>query len=280
MFDFNLSAQRSGHSFFVHTFAKRLRGSSALPWLASTVLAVGLWGCATPTSQTNAQADAQQRASLRLALASGYFEQGQFAVALEEASLALKLDAQSVDALNLQGLAHMRLNHPQAAQRSFEQALAIKPDDADTLHNLAWLRCQQAHYAQAQRGFERALAQKAYPRAARTWTSLGLCQIRAGEHAQATQSLLQADALMPGQPVVMYNLAWVLWRQGQMTQAQSYTRALNNSPQANAESLWLGVRVERSLNNLDSMAQLAAQLKKRFALSPEMNAYERGAFDE
>ncbi len=280
MFEHTFRAQRSGYPPFVHTPAKRFWGSLAVPWLVSSVLVWGLWGCTTPTSPNTAQADAKQRAGLRLALASGYFEQGQFAVALEEAGLALKLDAQSVDALNLQGLAHMRLNQPQAAQRSFEQALATKPDDADTLHNLAWLRCQQAQYAQAQRGFERALAQSAYPRAARTWTSLGLCQIRAGDHAQAAQSLLQAQTLMPGQPVVMYNLAWVLWRQGQMTQAQSYTRALNNSPQANAESLWLGVRVERSLNNLDSMAQLAGQLKKRFPLSKEMNAYERGAFDE
>jgi type IV pilus assembly protein PilF len=234
-------------------------------------------GCANLSAN---DPQAAERARLRLALATGYFEQAQYAVALEEVTLALQAAPQSVEALNLRGLTLMRLSQPVAAQQSLEQALRLKPQDADTLHNLAWLRCQQGQFALADQGFEQALAQPGYTRSAVSWTSRGLCQLRAGQHESALQSLLRAQALKPEQALVTYNLGWILWRQGDFSRAQSYTRALNNSPQANAESLWLGLRVERALGQTQSVAQLADQLKKRYPMSAELQAYERGAFDE
>lgn len=235
-------------------------------------------GCSTTPSPMSA--DANQRHQLRLTLASAYFEQGQYEVALEEVQQALLANPNSVDALNLRGLALNRLNQLPGALQSFEQALARQPFDANTLHNRAWLRCEQAQYALADRDFELALQQVAYTQPAKTWTSRGLCQIRAQQWQAALLSLKQAEALRPAQAVVQYNLAWVFWRLGDLAQAQRYTRMLNNSAKANAESLWLGARVERALHNTDSMAQLLEQLKKRYPLSPQWNAYERGAFDD
>jgi type IV pilus assembly protein PilF len=55
---------------------------------------------------------------------------------------------------------------------------------------------------------------------------------------------------------------------------------LNNSELANAETLWLGVKIERKLNNRENALQLADQLKKRFAQSSQAAAYEKGAFNE
>jgi type IV pilus assembly protein PilF len=49
---------------------------------------------------------------------------------------------------------------------------------------------------------------------------------------------------------------------------------------ANAESLWLGVKVERRMENRDAMLQLATQLQKRFPQSREAASYQRSAFDE
>lgn len=57
-------------------------------------------------------------------------------------------------------------------------------------------------------------------------------------------------------------------------------RRVNNSPAANAETLWLGVRIERKLNNREAMMQLAGQLQRRFPQSREALAYERGTFDD
>ena len=98
--------------------------------------------------------------------------------------------------------------------------------------------------------------------------------------AEGERSLLQSYELDAGNPVTGYNLADVLFKRGNLSQAQFYIRRLNNSSLANAETLWLGIKVERGLGNREAMAQLADQLRKRFAQSREASAYDRGAFND
>ena len=67
---------------------------------------------------------------------------------------------------------------------------------------------------------------------------------------------------------------------GDWTLAQFYIRRINNSDLANAQTLWLGIKTERKLNNREAVLQLADQLRKRFAQSTEAAAYEKGSFNE
>ena len=55
---------------------------------------------------------------------------------------------------------------------------------------------------------------------------------------------------------------------------------MNNSELANAETLWLGIKVEKQLGNVEAVAQLVVQLEKRYSQSKEMAAYRRGDFNE
>lgn len=148
------------------------------------------------------------------------------------------------------------------------------------MHNYGWLLCQQQKYAEADRYFSQALANTMYTARSKTFMAQGLCQARAGQNQQAEQTLLRAYELDAGNPVVGYNLAELLMRRGELTRAQFYIRRINNSDLANAESLWLGVKIERSLGDSVAMRQLAEQLRKRFPESRELAAYERGAFNE
>ena len=70
------------------------------------------------------------------------------------------------------------------------------------------------------------------------------------------------------------------FQRGDFTRAQFYIRRLNNSDLANAETLWLGVKVERRMNDAVAMRQLGEQLRKRYPQSRESVSYERGSFDE
>jgi type IV pilus assembly protein PilF len=108
----------------------------------------------------------------------------------------------------------------------------------------------------------------------------GICQIKAGQLSDAETSLLRSYALDPGNPITGYNLAFLMYKRGEMARAQFYIRRINNGDYANAESLWLGIKVERKLGSTDAMRQLADQLNKRFAQSRELQLYEKGSFDE
>ena len=104
--------------------------------------------------------------------------------------------------------------------------------------------------------------------------------MEAGQRTEAETSFLRSYELDAANPFTGNNLALLLFQRGELQRAQFYTRRLNNSESANAESLWLGIKVERKLENRDAQAQLAVQLKKRFPQSREFLAFERGAFDE
>ena len=251
--------------------------------LAALVLLVA-GGCATPPADNIVTAgedsDARKRARIRMELAVGYFEQGKTEIALEELRQVVAIDPSYPDAYNLRGLIAMRLNNMPLAEDSFRRAVAVNPRDADTQHNLGWLLCQTGRYADAQRSFDVALASATYAGRSKTLMAQGICQVRAGQHADAERTLARAYELDPGNPVTGFNLANLLYRRGDNERAQFYIRRLNNSEFANAETLWLGIKVERRLNDMVALRQLGDQLKRRFGASREATAYERGTFDE
>lgn len=253
---------------------------------------LGVTGCAAKSEQAGATASRteivtesdesseRRRARIRVELALGYFEQGKTNIALDEIKQAIAADPTFADAYSLRGLVYMRLNDFGFAEESFHKALSIKPRDANVLHNLGWLKCQQALYPQAMTYFGQALADPMYVERAKTLMAQGLCQVRAGMRQEAEASLLKSYEYDAGNPVTGYNLANLLLQKEDFVRAQFYIRRLNNSELANAESLWLGVKVEKRLGNVEAMTQLATQLEKRFPQSREAASYHRGAFDE
>ncbi|GAB3189058.1 type IV pilus biogenesis/stability protein PilW [Hydrogenophaga aquatica] len=260
-------------------------------WLAAVFVLLTLMGCAGGAGDyvtgsgrdlvtESDEPQARKRARVRLQLAAGYFEQGQNTVALDEAKQAIAIDPTFVAAYNLRGLIYMRLNEMRLAEESFQQGLRVNPRDPDTLHNLGWMRCQEEKYSEASQLFTRALAVPNYAAAARTWMAQGVCQARAGQFSEAEASFTRSFELDPAQPVTNYNLAVLLNKRGESERARYFVRRVNTSDFANAESLWLGIKIENRLRNHEAARQLGEQLRRRFPESREAGAYERGAFNE
>ena len=224
--------------------------------------------------------EARRRARIRLELAVGYFEQGQTTIALDELKQSLAADPGYAEAYSLRGLIYMRLNDFRIAEESFKKSIALSPKDSNVVHNLGWLLCIQAKYSESIELFFKVLSNPQYGERAKTYRALGLCQARAGLRAEAEASLLKSHEFDAANPVTVFNLATLLFQRADYIRAQFYVRRLNNTELANAESLWLGIKVERRLENRDAMLQLAGQLLKRFPQSNEAVAYQRGAFDE
>ncbi len=266
-----------------------MRFAALLGVITLSFLVSGLSGCAAPAGGGGLGSDPvtdsdetpqRKRARLRMELAVNYFAEGRTEIALDEIKQALAIDPQYAAALNLRGLVLMRLGEARSAEDSFRRALALVPRDGDTLHNLGWLQCQQNRFSEAQQSFQTALTQSGYGGQAKTLMAQGLCQARAGRLEDAERSLARSYELDAGNPVTGYNLSRLMLQRGELVRAQFYIRRLNNSELANAESLWLGIRVERRLGDTAAMGQLADQLRRRFPQSREWAAYERGAFDE
>jgi type IV pilus assembly protein PilF len=279
--------------------------SPAVPWATARAAAAGLLaagvlglavlsGCAgnpltDSAAQTGTRSDivtesdepeARRRARIRLELASGYFAEGKTTVALDEVKQALASDPTFGDAFNLRGLIYMRLNDMRLAEDSFKRALVLNPRDANAAHNFGWMLCQQQRFSESQSYFSQALAVPLYGDQARTLMTQGLCHMSAGKKPEAERSLARSYELDAGNPITGYNLALLLYERADAKRSQFYIRRLNNTEYANPETLWLGIKVERMLNDDVAMQQLVGQLKRRFPQSRELLAYEKGAFNE
>lgn len=261
--------------------------SLLLAWLIAVLLA----GCAQTTQTTSTSggeargapepADAERRARTRLELAALYFGRAQYEVALQEIGLALAARPDMGAAYNLRGLVHAAMGDDAQADESFLRALALNPRDADSMHNRAWFLCQRNRSAEADRLFDQALAQPQYRDAPRTLMAQGVCLARAGKLPEAEAKLLRAFEMDAANPTTALNLAEVLYRRGEYERARFYIRRVNASEEiANAQSLWLAMRIEHRIGNRGGVDAFGRQLRNRFPQSAEALAYERGRFDD
>lgn len=254
-------------------------------------MGAGLTGCAglgktTAGAQegqyltSSDEPEVRRRARIRLELAVSYLGLGQTKVALDEVKQSLAIDPSYPDAYNVRGLVFMQLNDLVQADDSFQRALALRPGDPDILHNRGWLLCQLKKYTEADQIFTTVLANPTYSDRSKTLMTQGLCQARAGNPAVAEKTLLAAYELDTGNPFIGYNIGALKFQRGDYKSAQFYIRRINNSNLANAESLWLGIKIEKALGDSVAVRQLGDQLRRRFPDSRQLADFQRGAFDE
>lgn len=225
--------------------------------------------------------DASKRSRVRLELAGAYFGRGQMEFALDQVKLAIQADPTQSEAFNLRGLIYANLGDDRLAEESFRRALQLNPQDADAMQNYGWYLCQRKRFDEAQVQFEQALAVPRYRDSARTYLTQGICHSQAGRLELAERSLLRSSELDPRNMSTAYTLADVLYRREEYERARFYVRKVNASKEvANAQSLWLAVRIEHRLGQPRARQELGQQLRRRFPDSREAAAFERGSFDE
>lgn len=272
--------------------ASALPVSYAHPVWHRALLALGLAallaGCVGgPTreqreSRANAsQNEVERRARVRLELAAAYFGRGQNATALDEVKQALTTDPNLGEAFNLRGLIYASMDEASLAEQSFKQALQLNGRDADAMHNYGWFLCQQRRFAESDVQFQAAVAQPSYREALRTMMAQGICQARAGRLDLAERTLGQAYELDPSNPAVAVNLSEVLYKRGEYERARFYIRRVNAQENlANAQTLWLALRIENRLGQTALVQALGDQIRQRWADSPEAKLLAKGRIDE
>jgi type IV pilus assembly protein PilF len=249
-------------------------------------LASGLLGCVSTTTGGPPRAeadpaDAEKRARVRLELAGLYLGRGQADTALGEVDRAIAAKPDMPEAYNLRGLIHAAQGDLRLAEQSFQRALQLAPVSGEVMHNYAWFLCQQRRWPEADVQFSTALALPQYRDTVRTLLAQGVCQARAGRWIDAERSLSRSYELDPSNPVTAYNLSEVLMRRGELERARFYVARINSQPElSSAQSLWLAVRIERRLGNLQGVQDFGRKLQERYPESNEVLLYERGRFDD
>ncbi|MCY1354264.1 type IV pilus biogenesis/stability protein PilW [compost metagenome] len=174
----------------------------------------------------------------------------------------------------------MNMNEQALADDSFRTAVSMRGNDGDLLNNYGWFLCQSGRYGEAAPMLQRAVSAPSAGGPVKPLISLGACELRRGNSAEAEKNLKAALGYDRNNPVANTNLALVYYRRGDFAQARQYAQRVNSSQFASAQSLWLGARIAHRQGDGRTQDALVAQLRSRFPDSRELTAYEQGAWDE
>ncbi len=233
------------------------------------------------TRETTPASSDNPRARIHTELAAQYYARGQHAIALQELAEALAGDANYAPAHNMLGLVHGDLKEDAKAEASFKRALALQGNYSEAHNNYGWFLCQRGNYDAAVAEFEAALANPLYASPDKALANAGVCSLRKGDAKAAENYLQRALRRSPGQPIALYTLAELNFRQGRYISTRQLLKQLTSTGgELDAAGLWLGVRTERKLNDQAAETSYAALLKRRFPDSQEAYWLGTGQYDQ
>jgi Flp pilus assembly protein TadD/peroxiredoxin len=150
------------------------------------------------------------------------FQHGYFAQAEESFQQVIAVKPDDPDAYYNLGTLNLRRDNIEQAREYLEQSLKLRPNYPEAWNNLGMIAAQQGQPDEAIRDFQQSLALR--PTYAIALLNLGNVYRRQRDFDRAQQSLSQALALQPDDPEVNYSYGMLYAQQGQMQQAVEYLR--------------------------------------------------------
>jgi len=234
----------------------------------------------SPEAQgTQKVTDSAQKAKAFTDLSAAYFQRRQFKVALEEVRKAISEDSRYGPAYNVLGLIYMELDEDQLAEENFRKALDLDRADSEAHNNYGWFLCTRGRYDEGLSQFTEALRNPLYSTPEKSITNAGLCNEKKGEMEKAEASFIKAMKLQPDYPLALLSLARLKYRQAKLEESLRLLSHYHEVAPPTAESLWLGVRLERKLGDKDQQAAFAKQLHRNFPESREDSLMMSGQYE-
>lgn len=250
---------------------------NGLRLLILTVLVAMLAACATAskpepgnTGRTGMDRVSPVRAAdVNTRLGVGYFERGDYQVALEKLERAVELDPAHVPAYVTLALIEEQLGRDSRARRYYREAVSLAPEDGATLNGYAAFLCRQGEYREADEIFRRAINDPFYETKEVVYANAGSCAIRAGRLDEAESYLRQALEVAPEYPDALFNLARLFLQRDDAFRARAFLQRYEAATGADPGALLLGYRIEQRLGNEREAARYFRRLEDQFPDSAE-----------
>ncbi len=244
------------------------------------VLAVLLTaGCASTAERNQSDERARKLVETNIQLGAGYLQQGQMNAAKEKLDKALELAPDDPQANNVMAVLQWRLRDYESAERHFRRALGSKVGsiNPDIQHNYGAFLCDRGRVDEAMTWFERAIANPQYPTPELANLNAGMCLLKKPDRIGAERYLRQALQRNPTLAPALLTLARLTYESGNALSARGFMERYVKAGPETAESLWLGIRVERTLGNRIAESNYALRLKGKFPDAPETQEYLRSS---
>jgi len=222
----------------------------------------------------------QQSAKIHTELAAEYYYRGQFGVAIEEATEALQANVNYAQAHNVLGLVYMALYENDMAQKNFERALKLAPNDSEIHNSYGWFLCQRTtdQMDQAINHFMVAIRDRLYSTPEKSFTNAGICEIKRSDYVVASEYFKRALSIQSAYSPAVIGLIEIDFRNGYVMAAKTKLSNYMQRIKPTSEGLWLAIQIERELGDHYAADSYKFQLQKHFPNSKEAAALREDRF--
>ena len=252
----------------------------AFKLLALTTALVSLSGCVTQKYENSKTPVVQNESSnteiamTRISLGLGYLKMGNTTQAKLNLEKAKRFSPNLVQVYTAFAHYYETVGEDELTISSYEKALSLKPDDADTLNNYGVFLCRKERLPEAEQQFLKAIAVPTYLLVSKSYENLALCQLKALDFEKAEFYLNKAIDHSPANASILYQMMRLQYAKGEYHQALAYAKRYEKATRRfTPESLSLSYKIYTALGNQRIAKNYGAMLVKMFPESWHSQQY-------
>lgn len=263
----------------VHYFSKKL--------VVSTLLTASLAGCVTENYENDNskpvvqnQSTNNEIAMTRISLGLGYLKMGNTTQAKLNLEKAKRFAPELVQVHTAFAHYYETVGEAELATNSFEDALKISPQDADTLNNYGVFLCRQEKYPEAEVQILKAIAVPSYLLVSQSYENLALCQIKAKNYIKAEESFNKAILHNPSNANVYLQMMQLQYAKGDYKSGILFLKKYEKTTRRfSPEALALAIKLYEKQRQVGTAKNYGAMLVKMFPGSFEAKQYLLNGLD-
>ena len=253
--------------------------------LVSILLLVILSACTTTSSSfttpystsdsSNAGADydRQKAASTRLSLGLRYLSQGDYEKAKFNLDKAMEHYPESENVIRGLAWYYEQVTELKLARQYYARAMKINSKNPALLNQYGVFLCRHNELEKSLEMFSASAKILSNNDVSGTYENAATCNLQAGNHEQAEMFYRKALNHNPEQRDSLLGMATIEYDKGRYTRTRSYISRFEKIAKHNPRSLWLTIRTESNLGNMDNVASYALKLEQLYPDSQETENY-------
>ena len=227
----------------------------------------------TPNHSSGDDYDRAKAASTRLSLGLRYLAQGDYEKAKFNLDKALEHTPNSDNVLRGYAWYYEQVNELARAEQYYQKAMKVNAKNPALLNQYGVFLCRQNKLQKSLAMFEASVAILSNNDVSGTYENAATCNYMAGKKELAEQLYRKALNHNPDQRDSLLGMARIEFNKNRYTRTRSYLTRYERIAQHNARSLWLAIRTESHLGNMDAVASYAIKLEQRFPDSEQTELY-------
>ncbi len=243
-------------------------------------------GCATSadksatTTKKTSEPNYKEAAELNVQLAIGYIQRKQYKSARDKLEKAIDQNPDYLPAYKTLAYLYALLGQADKAEEKYQEALELKPADADLANSYGAFLCTQGRYDEAQEMLRIAYTDPFYEALYLAQSNAGSCYLRQGKYKKAESLLRKSLRVNPKLPGSLISMAEVGVKTERYLMARAYIQRYHAVQAPTPASLWIQIQAEKALGAKEHYMKYARKLINDFPDSDEAGWVEAQARSE